>query len=220
MGLNFIEWLTGKGADSGGWRDVDCRALFDAGSDYALRRYAFDTCVDMIAQAFGRVDFRDYASGAEVFGGESWVWNVEPGPNTNSTAFLHKLIDQLYRHNNALIVSVPVRGTDREALAVADSWEQTEEQVTGAMKYWDVHVGTLKLRKVYREEDVLRLRLNQKAMEPVLRALTASWERMAKLAQQHYEWDHGQHWKVHINQIASGKDDFESSFALMIKNQI
>lgn len=221
MGINFFEWLVGKkGVNGSPFRDVDCSALFEAGCEYTLRRYAFDTCVDMVAQAFGRVDFHDYAGGVEIRDRESWVWNVEPGPNINSTAFLHRFVDQLYRTNNALIVGVPVRGQSYDALAVADSWEQTEEQVTGLMKYWDVTVGGLHLKRVYREDEVLKLKLNNRAIEPVLRALGDSWNRMANIAQAHFEWDRGQHWKVHIDQMASGADDFDANFAAMLKNQI
>lgn len=221
MGINFFEWLVGKkGVNGSPFRDVDCSALFEAGCEYTLRRYAFDTCVDMIAQAFGRVDFHDYAGGAEIRDRESWTWNVEPGPNINSTAFLHRFVDQLYRTNNALIVGVPVRGQGYDALAVADSWEQTEEQVTGLMKYWDVTVGGLHLKRVYREDEVLKLKLNNRANEPVLRALGDSWNRMANIAQAHFEWDRGQHWKVHIDQMASGADNFDANFAAMLKNQI
>lgn len=222
MGINFIEWLLGKSGDSGGgtFREVDCRALFDAGADYALRKYAFDCCVDMIAAALGRVDFRDFRDGAERQDGEWWTWNVEPGPNQNSTMFLHQLVDHLYRHNESLIVSVPIRGTGRDALAVATRWDMTTEQVVAPNKYFNIEVGDLKLRKTYREEDVLRLRLHNKAMEPVQRAMADSWNRMANLARQHYEWDHGQHWKVHVNQIASGTDDFEANFAKMVAEQV
>lgn len=225
MGLNFIEWLRGKGGDSGGtFRDVDCRALFAAGTDYVLRKYAFECCVDMIAAALGRADFRDYRDGTERRGSEWWTWNVEPGPNQNSSAFLHKLVDRLYRHNEALIVSLPVRGTGKDALAVADSWEMTEEQVLTPNKYWSVYVGGLRLRRVFYEPDVLRLKLHHHAMEPVQRAMADSFERMVTLARAHYEWDHGQHWVVHVNQIAQaatadGKQ-FEAQFAQMLQTQM
>lgn len=221
MGINFIEWLTGKGADSGGaFRDVDCRALWDAGADYVLRKYAFDTCVDLIAAALGRADFREYRAGEEIHGAEWWLWNVEPNSNQNSSTFLHKLVDHLYRHNEALILTLPVRGTERSVLAVADEWKQSEEQVIAPNKYYSVRVGDLVFRKTFREEEVLRLKLSHRAMEPVLRMLGDSWCRMASLAQKHYEWDHGQHWKVHVDQITSNAKSFEANFAKMLQNQM
>ena len=35
-----------------------------------------------------------------------------------------------------------------------------------------------------------------------------------------YQWERGQHWKVHVNQIASGTQDFEQNFAKIIEQQI
>lgn len=222
MGINFVEWLLGKSADSGGgtFRDVDCTELFAAGADYALRAYAFDCCVDMIAAALGRADFRTFYDGKERQDREWWTWNVEPNPNQNSTMFLHKLVDQLYRRNQALVVSAPERGTGRDALAVADRFDMSDETILAPNKYWGIEVNGLKLGRVLYEPEVLRLKLHSKSIEPVQRAMLDSWNRMANLARQHYEWDKGQHWKVHINQIASGKEDFDQTFAAMVQNQI
>ena len=36
----------------------------------------------------------------------------------------------------------------------------------------------------------------------------------------HYEWDRGQHWKVHVSQLASGEDGWETKFQAMIAAQI
>ena len=225
MALNFIEWLRGKSGDGGGtFRDVDCSALFAAGTDYVLRDFAFRTCVDLIAAALGRADFRDFRDGQERQAKEWWTWNVEPGPNLNSTMFLHDLVDQLYRKNNALIVSLPIRGTGQDALAVATRWDMTEEQIVAPNKYYNIEIGELKLRKTFRESEVLRLKLRSRAMEPVQRAMADSFERMATLARQHYEWDHGQHWVVHVNQMAQASgtenDPFEAQFARMLQNQM
>lgn len=222
MAFNFFRWLFGadQEPEGGTFRDVDCKALFDAAYDYTLRKYAFDVCVDMIAAAVGRCDFRTYENGREVFGAEHWLWNYEPNPNQNSTTFLHKLVDHLYRHNETLVISEKRRGSDREVLAVADSWDQSDQQIVRLNEYRQVRVEDLEFSKTFRETDVLHLRLHQRAMEPVLRALADSWNRLANVAAEHYEWDQGQHWKVHVSQVASGADNFDANFAQMLQEQV
>lgn len=226
MAISFWKWLTGKSppgelpGEGGGFREVDCSILFDAASDYVLRKFAFDTCVDLIASALGRVDFRTYENGRETFGREWWTWNVEPNRNQNSTAFLHKFVDQLYRRNEALILQLPVRGEDRTELVVADDWQTARLQVTAENRYYGVLVNDLPLKRVFHEADVLHIKLNNRAMEPVLAALGDSWGRMAAAAQKQFEWDRGQHWKVHVNQIASGAKDFEANFAKALAEQV
>ena len=57
-------------------------------------------------------------------------------------------------------------------------------------------------------------------MRPVIDGLYASYYRLARAAMRAYQWDRGQHWKVHVNQIAAGTQDFEAKFAKMIAEQI
>lgn len=217
MALRFWAWLRGK--RSGELKEVSCSELMDAAAEYTLRKLSFDICVDMIANAVGRCEFRTFQGGREIRGREYWLWNYEPNPNQNSSAFLHKLIDHLYRHNEALLIVEKKRGGD-EVLAVADAWEQSDQQVLRENEYKKVRVEQLEFKRTFRESDVIRLKLNQVSIEPVLGAMAESWARMLDIAMRHYRWDHGQHWKAHINQLASGKDSFSAEFAQMVNEQL
>lgn len=220
--MGFFSWLfnLGEGTATGpGGKAVSCKELWEAAQEYVICEFAFSVCVDMIANAFGRVEFRTYRNKEEIREREHWLWNVEPNLNQNSTVFLRKLIDKLYRKNEALVVSFHHR-SGVEMLAVADSWVQLEPQVTRMNEYQNVTVDGYTFEKHFREDDVLHLRLNQKDIRPVLENLGQSWAKMAYLAQKHYEWDQGQHWKVHVDQIAAGADGFEKDFAQMIRDQV
>lgn len=218
--MGLFAWLFGlkDGRAGSGW-EVSCTELFEAAADYTLRELSFSICVQMVANAIGRCEFRTYRGKEEIQEREYWLWNVEPNVNQNSTVFLHQLIDHLYRHNEALVVAVR-RRDGLESLAVADSWEMGERQVTRQNEYTHVTVGDLTFEKTFRESDVLHFRLNQKNLKPVLDGLTQSWQQMVSLAIKHYKWDHGEHWKVHISQLASGVDQFEANFAKMIDQQV
>lgn len=222
MALKFFEWLVGKQAGAAAaeecYREVTCDELFACAADYTLRRLAFDVCVDLIANAIGRCEFRTFRDGEEIKGREYWTWNFSPNTNQSSSVFLHKFVDRLYRNNEALIVSVR-RRDGQEELLVADGWEQDTQEVRDTV-FRKVRVGELELNRTFRERDVLRFRLNHQRVQDVIRALDDSWCAMAERAQQQFAWDRGQHWKVHINQIASGGQDFEADFAKMIAQQV
>lgn len=218
--MGLFGWLLGeKDPETGGWKAVSCQDLFAAAAEYTACELAFELCVDMVANALGRCDFLTYVGGKEVRDREYWLWNIQPNLNQNSTEFLHKLVDSLYRRNEALVVSFKHRD-GYEMLAVADSWEQGEAQVTRMNEYTGVTVDSYTFRKRFREDEVLHLRLNQRAIGPVIERLGRAWNDMANLAKQHYEWDQGQHWKVHIDQLAAGDKDFEANFAKMIQAQV
>lgn len=210
------------GGDSIETREIsicEIKNLFDAAADYTARKLAFYVCVNMVANALGLCEFKTYQGGKETKRGIYWTWNYEPGINENRSIFLHKLVDRLYSTNNALIV--PTRMADGlERFAVADDWELPESQVTRENEYRAVRVDDMVFRKTFRESEVLRLKLNATAMEPVIRLLGQSWNDMVNAARRNYAWDKGKHWKVHIDQMASGADSFDANFARMIQEQV
>lgn len=219
--MGLWKWLFGGGEDhaTGSWKEVSCKELFAAAAEYTACELAFETCVNMVAHALGRCEFKTYQQGKEARDREYWLWNVEPNLNQNSTVFLHRLVDKLYRHNEALVVAFRHRD-GYEMLVVADSWEEGELQVTRMNEYTHVTVDGYTFGKRFRENEVLHLRLNQENIRPVLVRLTQAWANMLSLAKRHYEWDQGQHWKVHVDQLAGGDDAFDANFAKMVADQV
>lgn len=218
MGL-FARIFGQDGPAGGTFREVSCKELFDAAADYSLRKLSFQICVEMVANAIGRCEFRTYRDGTEIREGEYYLWNIEPNVNENSTAFLHKLVSLLYQNNEALVVAFN-RRDGKENLVVADSYEVTTGRVTRQNEYAGVTVDGYTFNKTFREADVLHFRLQQDGIKPVLDELTASWSKMARLAQKAYNWDHGAHWKVHVGQLAAGDKDFTAKFAKMVAEQV
>lgn len=218
MGIKFWEWLAGGKARSPTMVEVSCRDLLAAAQEYQLRDLCFWTCVNMIANAVGRCEFRTFRDCAEVREREYYLWNVEPNVNQNSTAFLHKLVGKLLIDNEVLVVSTR-RRDGYDALVVADSYMLNGEYPSKQNEYTSVQVGNVSYDKTFRESEVLHLRLNHVNIRPVLDGLYASYWRLISAAMKLYEWEHGQHWKVHVGQLASGTDDFTQKFSAMIEEQ-
>lgn len=219
MGLRFFEWLAGKGGRTA-TAEVTCQELFDAAADLQIRQLCFWTCANMVANAIGRCEVRVFRGGEETQDREYYMWNYEPNLNENSTMFWHKAIGKLYADNEALIVSSRRRDTGTDAVLVADSWKQNTHWAVRMNEYTEVTVGDTAYDKTFRENEILHLKLHHNAMRPVIDGLYASYYRLARAAMRAYQWDRGQHWKVHVNQIAAGTQDFEAKFAKMIAEQI
>lgn len=219
MGLKFWEWLRGKsGVET--TAEVTCQELFDAAADLQIRQLCFWTCANMVANAIGRCEVRVFRGGEETQDREYYMWNYEPNLNENSTMFWHKAVGKLYTDNEALIVSSRRRDTGTDAVLVADSWQQNTHWAVRMNEYTGVTVGDTAYDKTFRENEILHLKLHHNAMRPVIDGLYASYYRLARAAMRAYQWDRGQHWKVHVNQIAAGTQDFEAKFAKMIAEQI
>lgn len=219
MGIKFWDWLSGGKARSPTTVEVSCRELLAAAQEFQLRDLSFWSCANMIANAVGRCEFRTFRGGREIREREHYLWNVEPNVNQNSTAFLHKLVAKLLVDGEALVISTRQR-EGYDALVVADAWLQNGDYPSRQNEYTNVQVGDVSYEKTFREREVLHLKLNHINVKPVLDGLYGAYWRLISAAMKRYEWDKGQHWKVHVGQLASGAEDFTENFSRMIEQQV
>lgn len=198
---------------------IEVSELFECAEEFAARKLAFDVCVNMVASAIGRCEFRTYEDGVEVKDAEYYLWNVEPNTNQNSTDFLHKLVTKLCVHNEALIINTRKRdGTNM--IVIADEWTGGNEYPARMNEYKQVTVGSMTYDKTFRENEVLHLRHNFKNIAPVIKGLADSYSRLIQLAERAYTEERGHKYKVHVEQVASGQNDFEDRFQKILENQI
>ena len=219
MGIKFWDWLSGGKARSPTTVEVSCRELLAAAQEFQLRDLSFWICANMIANAVGRCEFRTFRGGREIREREHYLWNVEPNVNQNSTAFLHKLVAKLLVDGEALVISTRQR-EGYDALVVADAWLLNGDYPSRQNEYINVQVGDVSYEKTFREREVLHLKLNHINVKPVLDGLYGAYWRLINAAMKRYEWDKGQHWKVHVGQLASGAEDFTENFSRMIEQQV
>lgn len=199
--------------------EVSCQELIAAAQEYQIRNLSFWICANMVANALGRCEFRTFRNHEEVQDREYYLWNVSPNVNQNSSVFLHKLVARLYENNEALIVDTLARG-ELPSLVVADGWEDPEQWPSRQNEYRGIVVGDYTYQYPIYENSVLHLRLNQVNMRPILNGLYQSYSRMISAAMRAYTWGAGQHWKVHVSQIAQGDPEFSAKFTAMIKDQL
>lgn len=221
MGIKIREWLFGKSADAVILNG--CTEIETAAAEYYIRQLAFYTCVNMIANAVSKCEFKTYKNGEEVQGNEYYSWNIEPNRNENSTAMLHKLIYRLYCDNEALIVGTG-RRDGREMRYVADAFMKSVETPESETVYSDVLIGDFGYSRMFRESEVLHFKLNASDLKPVIDGLYNSYAKMIAATVKNYTTASGKHLKVHVNQIAQGvaKDGrpFEEVFREKIEKEI
>ena len=132
MAFNFLKWLFGS-RDSP--TEVSGTDFFDIFTDTYVRELAFQSCVNLTANAVSKCEIKTFLAGEEVKGPEYYLWNYSPNQNQNSSAFWHKLIHTLYR--------------DRTALVVENGVTSPETAMQGAViGYRAVADGTVKTNKL------------------------------------------------------------------------
>ena len=217
-GIKLFDWIRSRGDGPGRMVEVSCQELLAAAQELQIRQLAFWTCVDMIANAIGRCEFRTFRGGREVREEDYYLWNVEPSVNQNSSQFLHKLVAKLCLDNQTLIIN-PRQREGHRTLVVADDWAIPEPSVTRMQEYKQVVVGQLTFRKTFLEDDVLHLELHHMNLKPVLDGIYQSYYRMVDAAVKADLWNNGQHWKVHVKNMAQGDEKAQAKYYDMIQEQ-
>jgi hypothetical protein len=120
--LGFIGWLidklSGKPAPLSDITQYEAEYISLVGDIY-IREMAFWSAVNIVANAVSKCEFKTFVNKKEIKGLEYYLWNVEPNRNQNSSVFLHKLIAQLYRKNECLVIE------QNGQLLVADNFVRT-----------------------------------------------------------------------------------------------
>ena len=116
--------------------------------DLYIRNLAFQTAVNLIANSISKCEFKTYMGGAETKGKEYYLWNVEPNLNQNSSEFIHKWVDKLYKNNECLIIE------QNSQLLVADTFTKKEYALYNH-QFSQVTVGDFSFNKTFEMKDVM-----------------------------------------------------------------
>lgn len=180
--------------------------------DVYLRELAFWTCVNKIANAISKCEIKTYKNGKEVKEREYYLWNMEPNQNQNATAFFTKLIGQLYRNNEALVVEVNQR------LYVADSYGK-EIYALKDYVFTGITIDDYQLSESKRMSEVLFFELNSRDMRFLMNGMYESYTQLLTYAQNAYRKSRGHKGILNIEGIAQEQDNFDETFdELMTKH--
>lgn len=180
-------------------------------SDIYLRELAFWSCVNKIANAISKCEIKTYKNGKEIKEKEYYLWNIEPNQNQNSTSFLTKLISQLYRKNEAIVVEINQR------LYVADSYGK-EKYAFKDYVFTGITIDGYQLSESKRMSEVLYFELNSKDIRNLLNGLYESYSKLLIYAQNAYRKSRGHKGILDISGIAQEQDNFDDRFEELMSN--
>ena len=66
-----------------------------------LRELAFQRAIQIIAKLLAKCEIRTFLNSEEIFRDEYYVWNIEPNRNQNKQQFFDKLVEKMFRNNEA-----------------------------------------------------------------------------------------------------------------------
>lgn len=208
MGLNFKKWLLEK---LGGEEqrvtsaEISGEEFFDLASDLYVREIAFWSCVNTVANAVSKCEFKTFMGKKEVREEEYYTWNVEPNRNQNASAFIHKWISKLYQDNEALVLE------QNGQLLVADSFTRKayalyDDTFTG------VAVEDFTFKKTFKGSEVLYFKLSEKDMRRVTNGLYLAYQKLIDYSMRSYQKSRGSRGILDVSSMAQGFEKYEENF--------
>jgi len=208
--INYIrDFLTGGIVTSTQVTDEEMYAIV---AEIHIRELAFWSCVNMIANSVSKCEFKTFMAGKEVKGKEYYLWNISPNKNQNSTAFLHKLISQLYLHNECLVIE------ENDQLLVADSFQQTEYALIDNT-FEGITVADYTFPKKYRMSEVMYFKLSEKDMRKVTNGIYESYGKLITYGMKAYQKSRGSRGVLNYETIAQGNEKAKEAFDDLMNNR-
>lgn len=208
MAIKFRQWLLEKlGGDTGrvATEDITAEEMFGLSAELYVRELAFWQCVNLIASAVSKCEFKTFENGKEVKSEEYFRWNLEPNLNQNSSVFLQKLISKLFSENEVLVVE-----SNGQRL-VADSYQRKEYALLED-GFTQVTVGDFKFNRLFSQSEVLFIRLHSRDMRPLVNGLYDSYKKLLDYGMRSYNKSRGMKGILSVDAMAAGDPKAQEIF--------
>lgn len=177
----------------------------NAAYELYIRELAFWTCVNKIANAVSKCEFKTYYHNKEIKGKEYYLWNYEPNQNQNAAGFIYKLIAQLYRKNECLVVEINHR------MYVAESYIK-EVYALRDYQFSGISFDGYTLQETLDMSDVMFFELNSTDMRKLMNGMYGSYSKLITYAQNAYQKSRGHKGILNIAGVAQEQDNFNETF--------
>ena len=151
--------------------------------DIYIRELAFWSCVNIIANAICKCEFKTIHSGKEIRGDEHYLWNVEPNSNQSASNFRLKMISKLYSENEALIFSC------RNRLYIADSFD-VERNLRGN-RYNQIVVDDEIFARTFDVGEVIHLKLGEHSVRTLINGMYSVYAKIITTSIRSYQKNSG-----------------------------
>lgn len=215
MGIHFFKWLHEKmsaGSYKIGSQEIPCSEFYDLTSDIYARELAFWSCTNLIANAVCKCEFKTYSQNTEIKQQEWYLWNIEPNKNQSSSEFLHQLIGQLYRNNEALVIE-----TDGQLL-IADDFSHTQYALYDDV-FTDVSTRGFDFSHSFVQSEVLYFHLSNQNMRQLINGVYESYSKLITYGMKSYCKSRGQKGIITVDALQLSDQNFQKEYARLKNGQ-
>lgn len=207
MGFNFFKWFATKSSTgtSGTFSQVSYDEFFGLYSDVYFRELALQSCINLSARALSKCEFKTFSRDKPIKGREYYLWNVQPNQNQSSSVFLNKLVDSLFRRNEALVIE------NGGLIYVADDW-QVKPYALYDNVFTGVTVDDFTFARSFAMSDVMYFKLAANDAKLVIDGLYESYRKLITYGMKGYQKSRGEKGTLELDATASGNQTFQDTY--------
>lgn len=207
---DFLEKLMPTKRKVGGSDSI----VIDIPPDLYYMELALYTASSLISNAISRSEIRTYEENEPVKLEDYYLLNISPNKNETSSIFWHKVINSVIRKGEALVVEV------HGELFVAESYVKQTERILYGDIYSGVCVGNLTFERLFYPGDYYLFRLDNQCVKPLLDGMYSQYKSMIASAASSFKRSNGQKYRLKIEGVQAGDEEFNEIFESYIKKQL
>lgn len=177
------------------------------------KELAIQTAITLIANAIAKCEIKTFENNREVKSEKYYELNIQPNKNESSSQMWHKAIEKMIYKGECIIVNVAGE------LHVADSYAVDEYPIRGNI-YSGVCIGNLQLDRVFKYNEVFRLKLNDIHIKELVDGLSKDYEELLQLAVSKYKASNQQKYILELENIKSNDVEFQKAYREFIQKQL
>ena len=208
---NFMEWLSPVTEKVGG----DSTVVIDIPAELYYKELAVFTASSLISNAISRSEVKTFKEGKPIKDKDYFLLNVSPNKNETSSLFWHRVINKMIREGEALIVE-----TADGFIYCADSFTRKEERPILGDTYESVTVGNFTFEKVFTQDNSYMIRLDDMNVRRLIDGMYDQYGTIMSSAASALKQSNGQKYKLHIEGVKAGDEEFNKEFENYIKKQL
>lgn len=188
--------------------------VIDIPAELYYKELAIYTASSLISNAISRSEMRTFEAGLPVKKNDYYLLNVSPNRNETSSVFWHKVINRVIRDGEALVVEAG------GYIYCADSYVRASERPILGDIYEGVTVGNFSFNKQFSQNDSYMFRLDNINVKVLIDGMYDQYGKILSAAAKSLKQSNGQKYKLHIDGVKAGDEEFNKEFEEYIKKQL
>lgn len=188
--------------------------VIDIPAELYYKELAIYTASSLISNAISRSEMRTFEKGLPVKKQDYYLLNVSPNRNETSSVFWHKVINKVIRNGEALVVEAG------GYIYCADSYVRASERPILGDIYEGVTVGNFSFNKQFSQNDSYMFRLDNINVKVLIDGMYDQYGKILSAAAKSLKQSNGQKYKLHIDGVKAGDEEFNKEFEEYIKKQL